>query len=378
MKILILGGGISGLAAGWYARKKYPRASITLLEKAPDLGGCLAWGPRIFPYHRSPHLLQLIEELGLTQEIVGPITGNRYVLHNGKLKSLMRVALPFLPRMCLEPFFVSDAAAKDESVAMWGRRRFGGGALNRMIDPFCLGIYGTAPETLSVQMAFPLFAGKASVVRALLGKRQKGGLFALRGGMRQLVDALVKRLDIEIVCNAEITHIERGQVIANERLYKADEIISALPLKALARLASAWPHCASVPLWVVTMQMDRRLVPPGFGYLVPSAAKRDLLGMIFHDSELIAMVRGHLSQSEAKACALHALTQDLSIQHAPSCLHIVLAQDTLPHFYVGYLNDLRLFQQHVKEKFNFTLLGNYLEGPSVDTCIKLVQNLFRN
>ncbi len=41
MRILILGGGISGLSAAWSLRKHYPKAEISLLEKEARLGGVI-------------------------------------------------------------------------------------------------------------------------------------------------------------------------------------------------------------------------------------------------------------------------------------------------------------------------------------------------
>ena len=75
MKVLILGGGITGLSAAWYLLQKHPHAQITLLEKTNRLGGFIQTsreggflfekGPRTFPLGRSPHLLSLIRDLGL-------------------------------------------------------------------------------------------------------------------------------------------------------------------------------------------------------------------------------------------------------------------------------------------------------------------------
>ena len=72
MKILIIGGGITGLSAAWYAHKRYPDAHITLLEKSGRLGGWIRTvieggflfekGPRTFQSGRSPHLLALIRD----------------------------------------------------------------------------------------------------------------------------------------------------------------------------------------------------------------------------------------------------------------------------------------------------------------------------
>src|SRR5262245_11186348 len=93
--LIIIGGGIAGLAAAWYAQKE--GIPYTLLEASNRFGGLIhterigdyviEYGPDAF-ITRKPHALQLARELGLadvlipvnkTRERIYVLIGNRIV-----------------------------------------------------------------------------------------------------------------------------------------------------------------------------------------------------------------------------------------------------------------------------------------------------------
>ena len=77
--VIILGGGISGLSARYYLTKHHPKVRVSLLEKEEQIGGVIKTekgpffferGPRTFKTSRCPTLLSLIDELGLTKQLI--------------------------------------------------------------------------------------------------------------------------------------------------------------------------------------------------------------------------------------------------------------------------------------------------------------------
>ncbi len=76
-RVIVLGGGISGLSLAWYL-SKFETCEVILLEREARVGGFLQTistdgflfekGPKIFKAARSTALLELIEALGLTQQ----------------------------------------------------------------------------------------------------------------------------------------------------------------------------------------------------------------------------------------------------------------------------------------------------------------------
>ena len=92
---LVLGSGISGLATAYYLRRG--GSPVTVLEASGQVGGKVTTlevaglpvdvGPDAF-LSRGADLRQLIEDLGLTGDIVEPQTGGSYIWSRGKLRPI--------------------------------------------------------------------------------------------------------------------------------------------------------------------------------------------------------------------------------------------------------------------------------------------------
>ncbi|KAI1077931.1 Protoporphyrinogen oxidase [Whalleya microplaca] len=109
-KIAVVGGGITGLAAAYYASKRYPSASITLFESSNRLGGIVESthvsidkntsvvcerGPRTLRANapRAPVTYDLIHALGLRDTLITvpkqcPTGGTRYILYPDHLVAI--------------------------------------------------------------------------------------------------------------------------------------------------------------------------------------------------------------------------------------------------------------------------------------------------
>ena len=95
-RIIIVGGGIAGLSAAYYAQKNVPKAKITLLEAGDQWGGkittdrvsfddgvfVIEGGPDTF-LATKPWGVALCKELGLDDRlhVTNPNKKNTYVLH---------------------------------------------------------------------------------------------------------------------------------------------------------------------------------------------------------------------------------------------------------------------------------------------------------
>ncbi len=170
-KVVIIGGGITGLAAAWHLQSYSEEAlEITLIEAAPFLGGkmhtrtlqkdgasfIIDAGPESF-VTRKPEAWQLAQELGLDGQIVNPgsETRNMYVLDEGTVKKIPLSPPAFVTsdllslrgkaRMILEPFIPAKRDDEDESLAGFVTRRLGREALDKMLGPVLAGIYNTSP-----------------------------------------------------------------------------------------------------------------------------------------------------------------------------------------------------------------------------------------
>jgi oxygen-dependent protoporphyrinogen oxidase len=340
MRILIIGGGITGLSAAWKARELYPDAKVTLFEKEGRVGGWIRTseeggfffekGPRTFQKGRSPHLLKLIRHFGL--EIIESASLKRYIYTDGKLRSVGSLIPRFFFSLVKEPF-IPSSSLKDESIYDFAARRFGKKMAKVIFDPITLGIYGGDIHSLSIRSCFPTLCQweeeKGSVIRGFFSAPKKErGLFTLKKGMQTLVDALAKDLDIVLHCKAE--KLNEHELYAGGKIWRADRVIVALP-----------PDVPKRSLWVANFAFEQDLLPKkGFGYLVPTQEGSPLLGCVFDscifpeqnrnkETRITCMMR------EGEADPLKEVQKHLGISSKPVYGSSFLAQNAIPQFNVG-------------------------------------------
>jgi len=266
-RVVVVGGGISGLAAAHRlveASQHLPfPLEVKLLEAGSRLGGViqtfdaegllLEGGPDSF-ISEKPWALDLCQRLGLGPRLIGSNKDHRrsFILRQGKLlpvpdgfyllaptqiwpfvsspifswQGKLRMAADlFLPRK------VALAADQDESLADFVRRRLGREALERMAQPMVGGIYTSDPEKLSLRATMPRFLEMErrhrSVILGILRQRRRtapvkdrlGGprysLFvSFDRGMQTLVDSLQAKLPAGSVClHASVESLDRNAAI---------------------------------------------------------------------------------------------------------------------------------------------------------------------
>jgi oxygen-dependent protoporphyrinogen oxidase len=335
-RIIIVGGGLSGLAVAYRLLQNQPTWSIKILEADSRVGGKIGTehhdgfvverGPNGI-FDAKPHLLQLCRDVGLGNELIVASEGsrkNRYVYLNNELQklpaspsALIRTRLlSFCGKLRLlsEPFRkqLKDANA-DENIAAFARRRFGREAADIFIDALVTGIHAGDPEQLSVRCALPrlpMFEEKyGSVVRGVmasgkqrrkekLARGEKPGpqrMWSFRGGLQTLIDRLAEVLRQCLVTHATVTGLRRQNnewIVLGEgsTTWTADHVILTSPAPHQAdclaqldeTLASeiAAIRYNSVPVVALGFRnADAPVQPDGFGYIAPQRTRRPVLGV---------------------------------------------------------------------------------------------------
>ncbi len=342
IRIAIIGGGISGLAAA-FALEEHRRAGVaeyTLYDSSPRLGGVLRTehiqgciveaGPDSF-ISEKPWAADLCRALGLGDQLIGSNDVDRktYILVRGRLIPMpdglmFMIPTKILPtgfsplfswttklRMARELFHPPHAANGDESVAAMVERHYGSEMVERLADPLLSGVYGGEAANLSVRAVLPRFAEMeckhGSLGVAMLAARQKmrtmskkpaPPLFtSLKNGMQELVETLIPRLNqASLLTNAAVQSIQReaGEWIisAGDKLDRYQAVILALPSNTAAKLVSSCSrelaaelagvgYSSSITVGLGYDREVRQSLPPGFGFLVPHSEGKQLLAATF-------------------------------------------------------------------------------------------------
>jgi oxygen-dependent protoporphyrinogen oxidase len=339
-RVVIVGGGISGLAAAHrLVELGVERTQITLLEASGRLGGTLQTehrdgfllerGPDSF-ISEKPEAVALAKRLGLESRLIQTNEQFRrsFIVRNGRLRPVPE-GFQLLAPSRMWPFITTDifsVAGKlrmaaelllprrngnsDESLASFVRRRLGQEALERMAQPMVGGIYTADPETLSLRATLPRFLDMERDHRSLIlammrqGRAQKSGTSGARyslflsfdRGMEVLIDALGGvvpnvRLKTRIEALRFNSRTWRMSTDSGETL-EADAVCLAVPAYTAARLLEdVSPELASqlntikyASTATINLAYPRTFVKHplnGFGFVVPFIEKRSLLACTF-------------------------------------------------------------------------------------------------
>jgi oxygen-dependent protoporphyrinogen oxidase len=333
--VLIVGGGISGLACAHYLRKFGIDAH--LLECSPRPGGVirsehrdgylLELGPQSFS--GTPQLLELCRDLNIANELVeAPSRAPRFLLINGRLRPAPLSPPAFFTSSLFsaktkgsvlrDALGHSAPPSADESVAAFTRRKFSAELLEKLVAPFVSGIYAGDPEKLSLRAAFPqLYEAErtaGSVIRGMLraakskpGPKQRPTLQSFREGNETLIKALATNLGTSLRCGAEVTAIQQAGAGTPQRDEKfivnvhtssgaetvlAERLILATPTYVAAKLlqpeVAPWLEGIEyAPIAVVSLGYNQQDVGhslEGFGFLISRSENLRTLGTVWNSS----------------------------------------------------------------------------------------------
>ncbi|WP_088042469.1 protoporphyrinogen oxidase [Bacillus sp. EAC] len=277
-KVVIIGGGITGLTAAYYLKQERNNKNlpidIQLIEASSKLGGkiqtvrkngfVIERGPDSF-LARKTSAYRLIENLGIQEEIVYNTAGKAYVLANNKLHGMPEGSNMGIPTQ-IKPFIFSGLFSPigklragldfvlpktnvegDMSLGAFFRRRLGNEVVENLIEPLLSGIYSGDIDKMSLMATFPQFyqieQKHQSIVlgmkKEMPVKKSKGprkGIFqTVSSGLQTIVDRIEEELDSEeVLKGVQVVNIDKLNdkyeiTLTNNTTIEADSIIAAVP-----------------------------------------------------------------------------------------------------------------------------------------------------
>ncbi|MFI9237982.1 protoporphyrinogen oxidase [Streptomyces sp. NPDC053079] len=339
--VVVIGGGISGLAAAH--RLLEGGARVTLLEASDRLGGKLRTGEIAgMPVDlgaesmlaRRPEAVELARAVGLGDRLQPPATATAGIWSRGGLRPMPKGHMMGVPGD-LAPLAASGVLS-DEGVARVARDaelprtevgddvaigeyvagRMGREVVDRLVEPLLGGVYAGDPYRISMRAAVPQLFEIARTHRSLIdGVREAQARAAARpaaggpvfmgigGGIGTLPLAVadaVRAAGGAVRTGAEVTALARGadgwSVLLGGETLTADAVVVAVPAGHTARLLA--PHARSAAaelaaveyasMALVTMAFRRSDVeglPAGSGFLVPPVDGRKIKASTFSSNK---------------------------------------------------------------------------------------------
>lgn len=284
--VVIVGGGITGLAAAWELQQH--GIPYTLLESSPQLGGkivteradgfIIEGGADSF-LTAKPWAWQLCHEIGLRERLIGTSSEHRnvYVYCRGQLHLFprgMRLIVPIEADGLAESTLLSEAGKRrmlaeadipprlsddDESLADFVTRRFGYEALEVFGDSLLSGIHVADPTKLSIAAAFPNYVSLereyGSLIRGMQQapppKREpdapQSAFVSLVSGMSELIEGLRACLTGDIRIGQGVTRIDSDRTVhtsTGDRLHPDAVLLTTSTHSARTMIADAVPKLA--------------------------------------------------------------------------------------------------------------------------------------
>lgn len=242
-KVVVIGGGITGLTTAFYlqkeAREKDLPLEVKLIEASHRLGGkmqtvvqdgfTIERGPDSF-LARKQSMTRLVKAVGMEDKLIRNTAGKSYVLVNQRLYPMPGGSIMGIPTQ-IAPFVTTGlfsmpgklrAAADfilprsnvkgDQALGEFFRRRLGDEVVENLIEPLLSGIYAGDIDKLSLMSTFPQFYQVEQKYRSLIlgmrkstptqpktTKKENGMFLTLSTGLQSLADRIEELLEPQSV-----------------------------------------------------------------------------------------------------------------------------------------------------------------------------------
>ncbi|MER1985628.1 MAG: protoporphyrinogen oxidase [Solibacillus sp.] len=284
-KVVIVGGGITGLTTAFYlqqyAKKQSLPLDIKLIESSLRVGGkihthrkngfIIERGPESF-FDTCSSVRKLAKELNIEHELVQNNDGRTYIAVGNDLhpipSNLLFGGSPAVSSFMTSSVFSLSGKVRaagdlflprakqeiDEPISDFFKRRFGPEVVENLVEPVLAGTFAGDVDHLSMKSMFPQVYQLEQEYRSLIvGMKKTGkGIYAIddhpgelhyetfRNGLETLIEALEQQLEPGTILKAmkveSVEQLANGQVIIytnNSEALKADHVIMTTPFNVV-------------------------------------------------------------------------------------------------------------------------------------------------
>jgi oxygen-dependent protoporphyrinogen oxidase len=453
--VAVIGGGITGLSTAYYIEKMAAQKGLpvrlVLLEADREPGGkirtirtdgfVIERGPDSFLARKSA-ALRLIRALGLEGELVGtnPRAKKTYILYKGKLRRIpagLNIGVPtqFLPfatstllswkgkiRAGLDLVIPAAPRQTDQSLGEFLERRLGTEVVDNIAEPLLAGIYAGDLRLLSLRATFPqletLEQRYGSLVRGMAAQRKgthandaagdgvpPSVFLSLRGGLQQLVEAMVRRLSHTDLCLGDpvVSLKQRDSggfelIRGSGPMETADAVAVTIPTdKAFILLPDVFseknllvktPYVSVATVAFAFAAKDAAVPPDGTGFVVPRTEGRTMTACTWvsskwlhtapRDHVLLRCFVGRAGEEEPvewpDSMLIRRMRDELAdimgVRANPVMTVITRWKRAMPQYHVGHLDRMAAFAEAVKKHYpGLFFAGAGFAGVGIPDCI---------
>lgn len=437
--VIVVGAGITGLSAAWEMHRA--GMDVVVADRGDEVGGVMQsmavpkvgvidLGPQTVR-SKDADLFRHFEDLGIEDErlVAGANGKSRYIVWDGEL-----VELPHSPpsligstvltrrgklRLLAEPFR-GVHPEEDESVRKFFKRRLGKEVAERLVDPFVSGVYAGDPRQLSMRAVFPELKAGVDEAGSILrwgvsrmraaggGERRPAELFSFAAGLTRWPKEIARRLGSDRIWTGHKLlaarrdgegWVLRLKVEGEVRTVTCRHLVLTIPAsqagKVLKEARGSARHALKdipyAPVSTVHLAYRRESVThplQGFGFLVPSAEQRKVLGVLWISSLFPERVvdgrvllttfvggardpeRAFAPEGELIDIVYREHRHFLGASTPPVFAHVERWKKAIPQYEFGHLDRVAAASRLEEENPQLYLAGAYRDGVSVTDCWK--------
>ncbi|MWV42438.1 protoporphyrinogen oxidase [Paenibacillus sp. HJL G12] len=433
-KVVVIGGGVTGLSTAYYlqknARESGKEIHITVVEASERLGG------KIRTVHdgeftmetgadsivtRKTNALELIEELGLKDNVVYNATGVSYIYSDGKLKQIPKDAVFGIPTSveslattelvsaegkveALKDLYTpNEHFTKDDSVGDFLEAFLGKEFVEKQIGPVLSGVYSGKLSDLTIASTLPYLIDYkneyGSIIKGMSenkAKFQSGGgkkFLSFQDGVSELIEGLERNLaDSDIIHGVAAEFLKRLDndryevTLMDGRTLDADMVvISTLSASAQKLLGNAdldaefdqFKNSSLISVYMAFDVPDRELPADGTGFITSNSedvkcnactwtsrkwehtsTNGRLLVRLFYKS-----INPHyeelvkLSEEELLQVGMGDIQASLGITSQPISYDVTKWHEVMPNYHITHHQIVKTLERKMEEHFPNVLLA---------------------